>query len=359
MQRIVHDKDYKSVHWLFDAIENFYYEVSGEEYDNGSLIPHQYDYSFKSLMEAFIQYGNFHFPDNLLTDKHIKPLELPWRESTKNNVLLCFSGGKDSIAVAKSYIDNGCNVVLFYVTHINSSLSDEVEVAHEAANLLGARLVLADIRKSGYCSWMEHPMKNMIIANMALQWAIQNKFTTRIAFGNYNTSVLEDNPFDRCAGDCMDMWFAYNDIIRNLIPNFSIEARLENMTETLSIVAPNKELLEVSLSCLCRHSLRPYRHDWVLTKFGVNLPKRRCGSCYKCCVEYIYMVDHDLTDFNADYYKYCINQLRRILHDEEYPVWSIYDVWEYFFAYPIDQSKMFTTLTNTRMMIRSIKWLNR
>lgn len=357
MQRIVHEQGHKSVHWLFDSIENFYYEVSGEEYNSGGLIPHQYDYSFKALLDIFTKYGHFHFPENILTDKHIEPLDLPWRESARNNVLICFSGGKDSIATAKSYIEDDCNVILFYVTHINSSLSDEVAVAQEAANLLGAKLVLTDIRKSGNCSWVEHPMKNIIIANMALQWAIQNRYTTRIVFGNYTTSFLEDNPFDKCAGDCMDMWYAYNDIIRNLIPDFSIESRLTNMTETLDIVAPNRELLEVSLSCLCRHSLRPYRHNWVLTKFGVELPKRRCGSCYKCCVEYVYMADHNLIELNEDYYKYCMNQLRRVLHDENYQVFSIYDIWEYFFAYPIWQSVMYIKLVNTRMMIRSIKWV--
>ncbi len=356
MQRVIHKDGYKNIHPLLDEIELFYQEVSSFEPKPKMLISNEFDISFKYLADTFIEYSSI-MEENvpkIFIDKHIQPMQLP--EYNKNNIIICFSGGKDSIALALKCMNKGYNVYLYSVEHINQSYLDEIEHAKKAAEYLNLPLYVDDIRVGGHNSWMEHPMKNMIIANGALTYGIRNNIGTRIWFGNYSSSLLDDNDFSRCAGDCVDMWDRYNVIIQRIIPDFHIETDLETMGETLEIITPNKELLNLSLSCLCRHSLRDYRWNWVKEKFGIELPKNRCGSCYKCCVEYIYMADHDLIEFNRDYYRYCINSLYHVYLNETGPTLDINNVWYSYMFYDIKESKIVEDMKEARMFIRNIKW---
>jgi hypothetical protein len=214
-----------------------------------------------------------------------------------------------------------------------------------------------DIHFKGFHQYMEHPMKNMLIANGALTYGVREGITTHIAFGNYTTSFLDDNVFDRCAGDCMDMWEAYNEIIQQIIPDFQMDANLDNMGDTLNILADRRDLLDESLSCLCRHSLREYRKNWVKEKYGIDLFNRRCGSCYKCCVEYIYMADHDKLPYSEGYYKYCIGQLYRVAKAEKIPVGRVLDIWDNYIFYPYVKSKISNEIAASWLLKNKIKWL--
>lgn len=350
MQTIKHE--YQNMHPIFDALERFYAYASDIDHSK-ELIRPVFDSSFSGLCETFNAYVNTPMPT--LKDKHYQQLSLPSYD--EKNVIVCFSGGKDSIAVAMKLREMGYTVFLYHAWHINPSFGDEVDCAREAARVLDMPIYVDDIRFSGHHDYMEHPMKNMVIANGALHYGIREGIGTRIVFGNYISSTLDSNVFDRCAGDCMDMWDYYNVIVQQVIPGFHVEAYLENMGDTLEIITSNRELLDVSLSCLCRHSLRPYRHEWVKGKFGVDLPKHRCGSCYKCCVEYLYMADHDLIEFSEDYYRYCLVQLRKVCKAEDMPVYTIMDLWDRYCFHSFNESKLGNNLFTALITKGGIKWM--
>ena len=349
MQTIKHE--YQNMHPIFDALERFYAYVSDIDHSKELFRP-VFDSSFTGLCETFHAYVNTPMPT--LRDKNYEPLQLPSYD--EKNVIVCFSGGKDSIAVAMKLREMGYTVFLYHAWHINPSFGDEVNCAREAAEILDMPIYVDDIRFSGHHDYMEHPMKNMVIANGALHYGIREGIGTRIVFGNYTSSTLDSNVFDRCAGDCMDMWEFYDTIIQQIIPGFRVEAYLEHVGDTLEIIMGNRELLDASLSCLCRHSLRPYRHEWVKSKFGVDLPKHRCGSCYKCCVEYLYMADHDLIEFSEDYYKYCLHQLRKVCKSEQEAVYTIFDIWSKYCFYPFTESKIADQFIHTLVTKGGIRW---
>lgn len=316
------------------------------------LIRPVFDESCKSLIELFNTYWYETYEVDY-ADISYDRLQTNYNK----NMILSFSGGKDSIASAIKWRDEGYNVYLYHMKKINRSFSDEWESAQKCAELLDMPIFFDEISYSGKHMWMEHPMKNMIIANGALSYGIREGISTNIAFGNYTTSVLVDNPFDRCAGDCMDMWENYERIIQRVLPDFKIHCNLSNMNETLDIVSKHKDLYENSHSCLCRHSLRPYRNNWVKEKFGIVLPRLRCGSCYKCAVEYIYMADHDKMPFNEVYYKYCLNQLLKVMINENVYPRNVYGIWEHFMLYDIKESKIYDQMDNVAVLLGGIKWL--
>ena len=310
-----------------------------------------FDKSFQDLIDTFnkythnawkVKYANLEY-------SQIAPIE-------NNNIILTFSGGKDSITSALRYKNSGYNVYLYHMKHINPSFSDEWKCAQESANILGLPIFFDDIQFSGHHMYMEHPMKNMLIANGALSYGIRERIGTNIAFGNYLASYLDDNVFDRCAGDCVDMWETYEKIIQCVLPDFRIYMNVNNMGDTLIALEDRPDLLNVSLSCLCRHSLREYRRQWVKDKFGVELYQRRCGSCYKCCLEYVHMADHDKLPFNELYYKYCLNQLLKVLIEEEGKQDDVELFWQHFFIYPQDQSKIAEQLKTVVLKNSKFKW---
>ena len=334
---------------IMGEVEAFYAYVSEP---SKRLVAPTFDSSFKKLGDVFNEYSEYSWKYNF-TDKVYEKVSVP----SDNRLILTFSGGKDSIATALKYKAQGYDVRLYHMKHINPSFSDEWESAVKAAELLELPIFIDDIKFHGHHMWMEHPMKNMIIANGALSYGIREGIGTRLAFGNYTTSFLEDNAFDRCAGDCVDMWEAYINIIRRQVEDFEVISCITNMTETLEVISKRPDLFDASLSCLCRHSLRDYRKSWVLKKFGVDLPEKRCGSCYKCAIEYIYRVDHDLVELNEGYYKYCLNQLYRNGISMGERATTLPELWDDNFDYAMTDSKMYKEMNNTYMMTRDILWL--
>ena len=137
----------------------------------------------------------------------------------ENNAYLSFSGGKDSTALVKKYINDGYNVYLYHMRRINPPLWDEYIQAQKIADYLHLPIYIDEITLSGHHDYIEHPMKNMIIANGALQYGIRAGIGTNIAFGNYTTSSLDYDNFEFCGGDDKEMWDIYNSIISTVIPS--------------------------------------------------------------------------------------------------------------------------------------------
>ncbi len=337
MQRVIRANP--NVSPIMDEVDDLYALLS--DVQSVALIKPQFDESLNALVDLFCAYGGHTW------EVEYHKTDYPKIEPINNDsIILAFSGGKDSIASALKYKEQGYNVYLYHLKHINPSFADEWKCAEESAKLLGLPIFIDDIRFTGKHIWTEHPMKNMIIANGALSYGVREGITTNIAFGNYTTSVLDENVFDRCAGDCVDVWETYEVAVQEVLPEFVVQMNLENMGETLETLADRRDLLDVSLSCLCRHSLRDYRRAWVKDKFGVDLFRRRCGSCYKCCVEYIYMADHNKMEYSEAYYKYCLQQLCKVAQVEGVAVGDIADLWTHFIFYEMSESRIADQLKN-------------
>ena len=344
------NRTYPNALSIMDDIDRLYSQLSEPEKVK-PVVPQYYDDSFESLVTTFEEYSPYKWSIDFKHREYeeIEPIE-------KNNVILAFSGGKDSIASAIRFKEYGYNVYLYHMRNINPTFSDEWECAQKLADMLELPIFIDEVHFKMFHKWTEHPMKNMLIANGALSYGIREGITTHIAFGNYVTSLLRDNVFDRCAGDCMDMWDNYNEIIQRCLPSFEMDANLDNMGDTLDMLADRPDLLNESLSCLCRHSLRDYRKNWVKQKFGIDLFNRRCGSCYKCCVEYIYMADHDKLKYSEEYYKYCLGQLYRVALVEKIPVKNVIDIWSTYIFYPLDDSHIGEQIKTARLLKEKIKW---
>lgn len=336
MQKIRHQEE--NVHPLFDEIENFYCMTSQKSVANtNSLIQPIYDYSFEYLHGFFEEYGEVEYRVDFVDRNYSKLNSL----GDEKDLILLFSGGKDSTAAALGYKELGYNVYLYHLLGINKQYPDEWKRAKQIADYLNLPIYFDKIELSGKLDYPEHPMKNMLIATRALNWGIKNNITTQLACGNYKTGHLEKASFFISSGDTVEMWDLYNYIIQTIIPNFEMKIDLTNSTETLNILSKDFKLFGLAQSCMGAYRFREWNKKRIEDKYNIKLLPNRCGSCWKDAVEYIYLVDNsDEYEYNEEYYKYCLNILKKNAKNEHNVVFnSIIELWESYFSYNIENSK--------------------
>ena len=336
MQTVNHEKP--NIHPVFDSIERFY-AFTSERGPRTSLLNAVFPQSFEELYKLFTEYGktNYDVKFNVRQWDKLKLTQYP-----KENVIVCFSGGKDSVATALHYQKCGYKVFLYHVRGINKTYKDEYKTVEQLAEYLDLPLEIEEVQLQGNHCWVEHPMKNMIIANMAIQFGIEQNIGTKIAFGNYYTSHIYNDPFEVCAGDDIEMWRAYERIIKEIIPNFKMYIPLRNIQTSYNAINEQPELLKMIQSCIGPYRYREYLHNNNEKKYEIELLPHRCGSCWKCAAEYIWYADHGKLQYNEQYYKHCINILRKTLKAENgINYHSERLVWQQYMFYPIKKSKYF------------------
>ncbi len=117
MQIVTHA--YTNVSPIFDDIEKYYSLVS-DKAQTKPLFSNTFDKSFKLLDALFYDYADLKTYIRFTKKKYPK-----LSNNLNNNMIVCFSGGKDSIANALYYIEHDYNVYLYHMRHINPALSDE------------------------------------------------------------------------------------------------------------------------------------------------------------------------------------------------------------------------------------------
>lgn len=335
MQTIEHSLH--NIHPIFDDIEQLYRITSERSYSDNALVKYEYNDAFRALLRAFEEYGGINYRVSLKKSKYER-IRTPRRKKT---VLLCYSGGKDSTATALWYKEHGYKVYLYHVKGINLTYKDEWKTVEKLAEKLDMPLIIENVKLKGKQEWIEHPMKNMIVANMALQYGIKNKLTAQVAFGNFSSSSLDTDPFDVCGGDCREMWEAYNEIIQTVIPSFEMHTPLTNMQDTLDILMKHKDIAVLCQSCIGPYRYRDYLGKNNRLKYKLDLPEHRCFSCWKCCLEYIVYADNDIYEYNEEMYKHCLQILKKTIKTEQGITVKLDDVWEHYFFYSKDRSKYY------------------
>lgn len=228
-----------------------------------------------------------------------------------NNLTVCFSGGKDSLAAALKYIDLGYKVNLYKVDGINKGYPKEVEAAKVLASALGLPLEIEKIGVKGKKFYIEHPLKNQMICTLAFAYCIENKLDTHIVFGDFKSDVYSKSHYGIDWSDCKEVWDSYLEFIRNWIPDAEIDIAFDDIDDSYDIMSNNTEYLSMYQSCLMNMRYRDSLNRKNKEKYNVSdmLPNR-CGSCWKCAMEYIYFADSGALEYNREYYRHCLDVLK-------------------------------------------------
>lgn len=269
--------------------------------------------------------------------------------SKEKEITVCFSGGKDSAAVALYYKRLGYKVHLYHMKGINKAYGNEVKAAVEIAQYLDCDLFVDKVYLSGFQPFIEHPMKNYMIASGAIHYALAMGYGPKIAFGNFSNSHIDMEPFDVCGGDCIEMWDAFEHIIQSIIPNFSVEIPLFCNADTFDILVEDWGLFERAISCMSPYRFREHWKHRTEQKYGIKLMQNRCGGCWKCAMESMWLMDHGHVEYDEPYYLHCMEILCTTIKKEmRLHVEDVESVWNQYMFYPITESKAYEKLQNLR-----------
>ena len=353
VQTIEHIAGYKNIHWLLDEIEQLYADLSDSKPSFG-LFENTYDISLSGIYECFRENSLHSFNPISFKDNHISHLELP--KYDPKNIIVCYSGGKDSLIAIRHYQKLGYNVYAYHIKGLNQTYVDEWKVAEKAAERYKFTLIEDNVKYHGQHMWFEHPMKNMIMANMALTYGIRNNITTKIACGSFYTAHLTIDDFDVCAGDSIDMWHLYENVIRRIIPNFHMYICNANYHTAYRQILKEPELLQYTISCMTPVRFRELFRKRTQTNYNIELLPNRCGCCWKCATEYIFFCDHNVLEYDEAYYIHCLEVLLHTLKREtDTRYYDIYFVWSKYIFYPIKKSKAREILKNATISAGKIK----
>ena len=338
MYKIIHPKNYTYEHPIFKDIEVLFTQTANKK-QSGLLTP-SLPKIFSGVIDYFNLYGGCKFSFTYV-DKQYEKLKLP--DYDPKNIIVCMSGGKDSLATAFHYQKLGYNVYLYHVTGLNKTYYNEWKQAQLLAQKLGVPIYIEDVSYTGVHDWVEHPCKNMVFAAMAIQYGIRSGITTKIATGNFRSSSLQDNPFAVCAGDCNEMWSEFEKIVGRVIPRFTVYRPNRNYQTAFLLLEKHPELLEYTISCLTPNRFREHFRKRTLKNFPkIRLLPNRCGCCWKCAAEWIWFCDHGIFEYDEDYYIHCLKVLKNTLKKENGIYFSdLRTVWCYYFWYSIDKSRLF------------------
>lgn len=339
MQRVRTDSNL--IHPLMYEIETLYAETSVKLQQSMGLVTPRHHELLKPIVELF-KWGNSKYDfEYLHTD--VQKIKLP-KVDTKN-IIVCFSGGKDSFAVARHYQKKGYNVYLYHLKGLNATYcggSAEVYMAKECAEYMGLQFITEEIGYSGYHEWIEHPMKNMLLLNRAISYGINHGITYKIAVGTFKTSNIIDSPFEVCGGDTIDMMRAYEAVIRAFIPRFKLYIPSLNYQTAYNTLVKEPDALPHISSCLTPNRFKKHFRERTEKNYSIELMPGRCGCCWKDAVEYIWTVDHDILPLNRLYYLHCLEVLRATMCKERrWFVHYVEIVWEEYMFYPMSKSKLY------------------
>ena len=222
---------------------------------------------------------------------------------------------------------------------INPAYYDEFQAVKNIAHQLNVPYYIEEVKLKGKHMYIEHPMKNMLIANGAIQYCLDRDMPINIAFGNYASSRLNEMEFEIDGGDSRDMWNIYEDIVRHDIPEFKIHLPLLDVSDTYKILINEENLLSDCISCMSPYRFRKHWAERTQKKYHVRLLPNRCGCCWKCCMEYIVLADNHILSYNHRYYIYCLNRLKEIALKEVGVKHATYkEIWNRYFWYDMENS---------------------
>lgn len=335
MQSVIHNKSYYYNLPILQDIEYLYALTSNKNNDTSILIKPTVNNALKPLLNLFNTYGYYY--DVNYSDRQYSKIDIS--NFNKHNMIVCFSGGKDSLATAIHYKKLGYNVYLYHVTGLNKHYTKEYESAKILAEKLEMPLIIEDISYKGQHDWIEHPLKNIVLVGMALNYGLKNKIGYKIAVGNYYTSTLDnitDIEFGIDAGDCIDVWKIYENIIKKFIHNFHIYVALQKMQTSYNIIVNyDYKLFFDTQSCLTPNRFRTLFHNRTQKNYTIDLKSNRCGCCWKCAFEYIWLVDKKYLPVNKKYYKHCLEVLQNTLKKEEDTFYTLEESYQRYFGYSI------------------------
>lgn len=310
MQKIIYNN--KLNNFIYPYLD-LYTLLSEPNQIETNLKKYYFPYSFQSLIDILNLGLHNNFSYNFLYTESTNKLFFP----DKKHIIIAFSGGKDSTALALHYKQLNYNIILYHLHGINKVYPNENRIAKSVAEYLQLPYVEETISLEGTNNYLEHPLKNQIIACFMINYLIEHQlFNYELGYGDFLQDTIKNSKIDRNWSDTIEMWNAFEKSYLNNV-GLKLNIIFNTYVDSLKILSQNLQLLNLTQSCLSPYRFLNNLHNINEAKYNIKLFNNRCGSCWKCCVEYIYLSDKNIIPKNHMFYKHCLQVLEKKYHTEK------------------------------------------
>lgn len=224
--------------------------------------------------------------------------------NANKKVIVALSGGLDSVYMMHTLKDAGNEVIAVHVSGLNKSSSKyELEAARACAHEAGVKFIAANFNAPRQ-TFPDNPFKNQLILSMLLDIGVKMG-VYRYALGSDWTTPLSEAVVGFTITDSIEVNRAFWAGVQKHFPQAELIFIPDNIkkVERLRYLYDKKALNSVS-SCIAPLRFRESWHKTNEQKYGIHLMKGRCGSCYKCAMEYILLVENGQITKNPKFYEH-------------------------------------------------------
>lgn len=231
-----------------------------------------------------------------------------------NDVVVCYSGGLDSLFQAITLKDNGYNVHLLHVKGINTYENGNSAIAaREAAEYMGIdyhEVKIKKVRDGEYKqAFPENPVKNQLIAAIAVDLCLCNGWSN-ISLGDDKTRLLDNVVLGVNLTDAKELGDAFEAAMNEAtgITFLSIDDTITKPYRLEKVYS--RGTANHYYSCVAAGRFNQYYHTKQEEKYGVKLAKYNCGSmCRKCALHNLIAYYYLCQDFPKEFVDACWKRL--------------------------------------------------
>lgn len=285
-----------------DKIMDYYNNFSQEKF-NETILCHS---GFENFVDIIYKKHNYSAPQKeckLLMDNKITIAD-------NKNVLVGFSGGLDSAYFALYLKDCGYNVTLFHAKNLNKNYPKESQHAIDFATKNNIDIIVVDCIHCSKEFWIDNPIKNQLLLGYMVDYCMQHNISN-VAFGSDRATDLQTAKIGLTITDSFEIYDAFMEGINKYVSGIKmlfIDNNMSKYDRLKWLLKNHKDCIPDIYSCITPHRFNEKLHNINKNKFGIDLMKSRCGSCFKCCMEYILLFELGVYN-NENFLKHCYDVL--------------------------------------------------
>lgn len=279
--------------------------------------------AFKEMVE--ICYERHGYPLRSLQTYEMESFDV---EGNEHDEVVGFSGGLDSSYMALSEHDGGMSVRLFHVTGLNKAYPDEDTYSRRFSTSSEIPLTECRVKHIKNQKYVDNPLKNQLIMSMMADYGISHGITTYAMGADWCTDIRHCE-IGFTITDSIEINGAFLDGMRKVMPSYNLRfigGEVKKADRLRYIIVNHRECLNSVSSCISPHRFKKMLHTNNMRKYGVDLMDGRCGSCFKCCMEWLILRHTGYVGRNDAFEQHCWgvlsdskNSHRKDLFDKNVP----------------------------------------
>lgn len=248
-------------------------------------------FGFKENINLIYKKHNLPFP---IIKQNTKNIKTNLFEENNKKIIIGASSGLDSSYAALLQNDLGYEITLVHFKNLNKSYPKETEHIKNFAQNNNFPLHIINIENFGENYFQDNPFKNELIicalAEIGNYLGINNIMLGATGTYHIDESTIGINVTDTIENyetfinglklyyKNVNLIYLNNNITKNEMINYILKYHFNSLNDICSCISPNRFVKML--------------HNKNENKYNIKLLNDRCGSCYKCCMEYIFLYEN-------------------------------------------------------------------